>query len=150
MFNLSSLKPKERKKNRKRVGRGSSSGHGNYSGRGMKGQKARSGGNIKPGFEGGRMPFIRQIPKKRGFRSIYPKNQVVDLAAVEKRVLKSPVTPQVLKQAGLIGSDKLPVKILGTRAVTKKMDFKGVKFSKPAQKAIEAAGGTVFQSPNDK
>ena len=134
MLNLSNLKPKIKRNSRKRVGRGSGSGHGNYSGRGMKGQKSRSGGNIKPGFEGGRMPFIRQIPKIRGFKSFYPKNQVIDLAQVEKRVSKFPVTPEVLKHAGLISNSKLPVKILGGGAVTKKMDFKGVKFSKPAQK----------------
>src|SRR3989338_7842117 len=132
MFNLSSLKPKERKKNRKRVGRGSSSGHGNYSGRGMKGQKARSGGNIKPGFEGGRMPFIRQIPKIRGFKSFYPKNQVIDLAQVEKRVLKFPVPQEHIKHAGLISNSKLQVKILGGGAVKKKMNFRGVRLSKPA------------------
>ncbi|MDP3741561.1 MAG: 50S ribosomal protein L15, partial [bacterium] len=80
MLTLSNLKPKLKKKHRKIRGRGPSSGHGGFSGRGIKGQKARTGGKIPPGFEGGRMPLIRQMPKSRGFRSPNPKAQTVTLA----------------------------------------------------------------------
>ena len=143
MLTLSNLKPKIKRVARRRVGRGSGSGLGNYSGRGMKGQKARSGGSIRPGFEGGRMPLIRQMPKMRGFKSIYPKSQIVDLSEVERLIAKSSVDAKTLKEAGLVDNEKMPIKILGRAALTKKLEFKGIKFSRGAQKAVEAAGGKV-------
>lgn len=144
MLTLSNLKPKIKKKPRKRVGRGSSSGHGNYSGRGIKGQKARSGGGMRPGFEGGRMPLIRQIPKVRGFKSIHPKAQVVKLKDLEKRFdPESQVTPQALQKKGLITTLKLKVKVLGEGQLAKKLHFKNVLLSASAREAVKQAGGTI-------
>src|SRR3989338_2570311 len=103
MFNLSNLKPKVKKPARKRVGRGLGSGRGAFSGRGIKGQKARTGGNIPPGFEGGRQPLIRQMPKLKGFRSHAPKSQVIDLALVAKAFESGAViTPKLLESRGLV------------------------------------------------
>lgn len=145
MLNLSTIKPKYRKKSRKRVGRGTGSGHGAYSGRGIKGQKARSGGNIKPGFEGGRMPLIRQMPKRRGFRSIFPKNQVVSLVTIDAKFkAQEMVSVQSLRKAGLISNSSAPVKVLGGGKLTKALQFeKEIKLSAAAQKAVLAAGGKI-------
>lgn len=144
MLELSKLKPVKKKKNRKRVGRGQGSGSGTYAGRGMKGQKSRSGGNVRPGFEGGRMPLIKQIPKKRGFKSLQPRSQVVRLAEIEKSFKAGEVvSPKGLKKLGVIDKINLPVKILGGGALTKKLHIKNVLVSKTAKAAIEKAGGIV-------
>ena len=143
MLNLSNLKPKFAKKSRKRVGRGLGSGHGAYSGRGIKGQKARAGGGIKAGFEGGRMPLVRQMPKKRGFRSPFPKMEIVNLQDVERVFAAGEVvTPQSLRAKGLI-SRQVPVKLLGNGKLSKTLEFKQTKMPAAARAAVEAAGGKI-------
>lgn len=126
---------------RKRLGRGNASGTGGTSGKGHKGQKARSGGKVHPRFEGGQMPLIRRIPK-RGFKSLdrveYQVVNVRDLARVE-----GDVSPETLKAAGLIGTLRRPVKVLGEGDVAGKPKVSAHKFSKSAQEKIEAAGGSV-------
>jgi large subunit ribosomal protein L15 len=128
-------------RNRKRVGRGEGSGTGKTSGRGQKGQNARSGGRTHPRREGGQMPLMRRIPK-RGFKSINRvEYQVVNLRDLER--VDGDVSPESLKAAGLIGSKRLPVKILGQGEVAKKVSVSAHKFSASAQAKIEAAGGSV-------
>lgn len=120
-----------KKRTRKRVGRGSGSGHGTYSGRGLKGQKARSGGNLRPGFEGGRMPLTRQLPKLRGFKSHRPKSQIVKLKDLEEAFKDGEVvSPKTLFEKRLIENPRGLVKILGGGKLTKKLGFKDVKKSK--------------------
>lgn len=128
-------------RNRKRIGRGPGSGTGKTAGRGQKGQKARSGGSVHPRLEGGQMPLIRRIPK-RGFtnpnRTSFQAVNVRDLARFE-----ADVTPEILSQAGLVGSAKLPVKVLGTGDIEKALTVTAHAFSASARKKIEAAGGSV-------
>jgi large subunit ribosomal protein L15 len=142
MAELHDLKPSAGShRGRKRVGRGPGSGHGKTSTRGEKGQKARSGGEVHPMFEGGQMPLIRRIPK-RGFTNLsrveYQVVNVRDLGKVEGEV-----SPQALKEAGLIGSSHKPVKILGQGEVAKAVSVSAHSFSKSAREKIEAAGGSV-------
>jgi len=128
-------------KNRKRKGRGPGSGTGKTAGRGEKGQKARSGGNVHPRFEGGQMPLIRRIPK-RGFKSINRvEYQVVNVRDLER--VDGDVSPETLKAAGLVRSLTKPVKILGVGEVSKKVAVSAHKFSATAQAKIEAAGGST-------
>lgn len=145
MLNLSNLKPARKKKARKRVGRGLGSGHGTYCGRGIKGQKARSGGSIPPGFEGGRMPFIRQIPKVRGFKAVHPKPEIVSLEDVFKVFPDGDiVSPKNLFDKGLTKSLRSQVKVVGkTESMDKKLEFKNIKLSAGAKAIIEKAGGKV-------
>lgn len=129
-------------RSRKRVGRGPGSGTGKTAGRGQKGQKARSGGALKPGFEGGQMPLQRRIPK-RGFTPLNRvEYQVVNLRDLD-RVESAEITPETLRKGGLIGSLTVPVKILGTGEVARALDVTAHKFSGSARAKIEAAGGTV-------
>ena len=126
---LHELKPAEgSRKVRNRVGRGTSSGNGKTSGRGQKGQKARSGGGVRLGFEGGQTPLFRRMPK-RGFSNINAKG--------------TEVTPVVLKEAGIVRAEKSGVKILGNGELTKKLSVKAAKFSKSAEAAITAKGGSI-------
>jgi large subunit ribosomal protein L15 len=128
-------------RNRKRLGRGPGSGTGKTSGHGEKGQKARSGGNVHPRFEGGQMPLIRRIPK-RGFKSLNRvEYQVVNLRELEK--VEGDVSPESLKAVGLVRSLRKPVKILGIGNVSKKYAVTAHAFSASAQAKIEAAGGSV-------
>ena len=129
------------RKNRKRVGRGPGSGRGKTSTRGEKGQKARSGGSIKPSFEGGQMPLVRRIPK-RGFKS--PNRveyQVVNVRDLER--LDGEVSPEVLAGAGMIRGTKKPVKVLGEGEIAKGLSVRAHAFSASARSKIEAAGGSV-------
>lgn len=132
-----------------RVGRGLGSGRGAYSGRGIKGQKARTGGSIRPGFEGGRMPLIRQMPKIRGFKSIYAKTQTVHLEQVA-RLFESGATvnPERLAKLGLIRNAKEDVKVLGKTQINKKLNFEKIKFSAGAKAAVEKAGGKAIPHPS--
>jgi len=133
--------PKGSTRNRKRVGRGPGSGTGKTAGRGQKGQKARSGGNIHPRFEGGQMPLIRRIPK-RGFKSVNRTDyQIVNLRELVK--VDGDVSPESLRDAGLIGSGKKPVKILGVGEVEGRISATAHAFSASAREKIEAAGGSV-------
>jgi large subunit ribosomal protein L15 len=141
---LHDLRPAEGStKSVKRVGRGTGSGLGKTSGKGHKGQKARSGSK-KVGFEGGQMPLTRRLPK-RGFTNIFAKEYtIVNIADLNKLEAGSVVTAESLKAAGIISKiEKDGLKVLGRGELTKRLDVKAAKFSETAQKAIEAAGGTV-------
>lgn len=142
MAELHDLSPsKGSHRDRKRKGRGPGSGNGKTAGRGQKGQKARSGGNVHPRFEGGQMPLIRRIPK-RGFKSINrTEYQIVNLRELDK--VDGDISPETLKGAGLIRSLKKPVKILGVGEVDGKITASAHAFSGSAREKIEAAGGSV-------
>ncbi|MBE0068841.1 MAG: large subunit ribosomal protein [Thermoanaerobacterium sp.] len=139
---LHDLKPAEgARKERKRVGRGIGSGLGKTSGRGHKGQKARSGGNIRPGFEGGQMPLTRRLPK-RGFTNIFKKEYaIVNLSLLDNFEDGTVVTPELLIEKGIIKKIKDGVKILGSGELNKKLTVKAHKFSKSAVDKIESVGG---------
>lgn len=141
---LHELKPAEgSRKVRNRVGRGTSSGNGKTSGRGQKGQKARSGGGVRLGFEGGQTPLFRRLPK-RGFTNVNAKEYaLVSLDALNVFEDGTEVSPSVLKNAGVIKSEKSGVKILANGELTKKLDVKASKFSKAAEAAIIEKGGSV-------
>ncbi len=127
----------------KRLGRGTGSGLGKTSGRGHKGQKARSGGGTRPGFEGGQMPLYLRLPK-RGFTNRFHKEYAVvnveDLNAFEDGAV---VTPEALKQAGIISSMKDGVKILAAGELTKALKVQAHRFSAAAKEKIEAAKGSI-------
>ncbi len=130
-------------KNRKRLGRGPGSGHGKTACRGHKGQKARSGGSIVPGFEGGQMPLTRRIPK-RGFTNIFWKTPaVVNLKDLNEIRAKEIIDIQALKEAGLVKQTQAGVKILGQGEITYPVVLKVQGVSKSAKAKIEAAGGKV-------
>lgn len=137
---LNELMPSEGSRtNRKRIGRGTSSGTGKTAGRGQKGQKAR--GKVRLGFEGGQMPLYRRIPK-RGFTNINRKEfAIVKLDALNVFDEGAEVTPESLLKAGIISKQLSGVKVLGNGEITKKLTVKANKFSESAVKAIEAAGG---------
>ena len=123
--------PPGARRNRKRVGRGNGSGSGTYSGRGMKGQKARAGGGVRRGFEGGQLPVIRRLPTQRGFTNIFKKEySVVNLDSIaEKLPEETEVTPEVMKEARLIRGLSLPVKVLGRGEVDRAVTVLAHKFS---------------------
>ncbi|MBB6284321.1 50S ribosomal protein L15 [Geobacillus subterraneus] len=124
-----------------RVGRGIGSGNGKTSGRGHKGQKARSGGGVRLGFEGGQTPLFRRLPK-RGFTNINRKEYaVVNLDKLNIFEDGTEVTPELLLETGVISKLKSGVKILGKGQIEKKLTVKAHKFSTSAKEAIEAAGG---------
>ena len=152
-LNLSNLKPAQPRKARKRIGRGLGSGKGRYSGRGIKGQKARAGSHSMPaGFEGGQMPIDMRTGKLRGntsadampigpFRTF---SQPVNVGSLEERFdAGAEVTPESLKAAGLISKVSVDVKVLGEGGLTKKLSVTAHSFSRSAAEKIEAAGGTV-------
>ncbi|MBE6032610.1 MAG: 50S ribosomal protein L15 [Clostridiales bacterium] len=125
----------------KRVGRGSGSGLGTTAGRGMNGQKSRSGGGTRLGFEGGQMPLYRRIPK-RGFTNIWKIEwAIVNVEALNVFEDGTEITPELLLEAGLIKKELDGVKILGEGTLEKKVTVKAHKFSKAAAEKIEAAGG---------
>ena len=141
---LHELKPAEgSRKVRNRVGRGTSSGNGKTAGRGQKGQKARSGGKVRLGFEGGQTPLFRRMPK-RGFLNVNAKEYaLVNLDQLNVFKDGTEVTPVVLKAAGIIRAEKSGVKVLGNGELTKKLTVKAAKFSKSAEAAITAKGGSI-------
>lgn len=130
-------------KNRKRIGRGTGSGHGKTATKGHKGQKARSGGSIKAGFEGGQMPLQRRLPK-RGFRPMdRTEYLVVNLQQLDVFDAGACVDREALASKGLLKKSSLPVKVLAAGEITKPLTIKADKFSKTAREKIQAAGGTV-------
>ncbi len=132
---------------KKRLGRGIGSGLGKTSGKGHKGQWARSGGGVRPGFEGGQMPLIRRIPK-RGFNNHFKKvYSIVNLSVLENFEANSVVDMEVLNEKGLIKvmKDCVGLKVLGNGTLTKALTVKAKAFSASAKDAIEKAGGTVEQ-----
>jgi large subunit ribosomal protein L15 len=139
---LDDLKPAAgSNKKRKRVGRGDGSGHGKTSGRGHKGQGARSGGNTKPGFEGGQMPLQRRLPK-RGFHNPFRiEMSVVNLGQIDSLPADAEVTPEVLLRHGYVSGKSRRIKILGDGSLTKPLTVKAHGFSAKAKEKIEAAGG---------
>ncbi|MDP4118254.1 MAG: 50S ribosomal protein L15 [Bacillota bacterium] len=128
-------------KEAKRKGRGVGTGNGKTAGKGHKGQNARSGGGVRPGFEGGQMPLYRRLPK-RGFHNIFAKEyievNVADLNSFENGTV---ITAEVLKESGIISRIKDGVAVLGNGEITKKVTVKAAKFTKSAIVKIEAAGG---------
>lgn len=143
-MDLSNLQPAlGSHRNRKRIGRGHGSGTGKTSGKGHKGQKARSGGSIKAGFEGGQMPLQRRLPK-RGFNPLTHKEYaLVNLRDLDLFEAGSVVDVEALGKAGLIGQLKDGVKVLGDGELSKSLTVKAHKFSKSAMDKIAAAGGAV-------
>src|SRR4051812_38274468 len=151
-LNLSNLQPAQPRKDRKRVGRGLGSGKGRYSGRGIKGQKARSGSHhMRAGFEGGQMPIYMRIGKSRGntskdampvgpFRTF---TQPVNVSALSRFDAGTEVTPELLKSVGLIRSVRKDVKILGHGDLDVKLTVSAHAISATAREKIEAAGGSV-------
>ena len=140
---LGNLAPAEGShRSRKRVGRGPGSGLGKTAGKGHKGQKARAGGQVRPGFEGGQMPLIRRVPK-RGFTNPFKvRAQVVNLRALAAFAGRD-VTPETLLGAGLVSHADRPIKVLGVGEAPAGLVVKGVAVSAPARSRIEAAGGRV-------
>jgi len=141
---LHDLKPAEgSRKVRNRVGRGTSSGNGKTSGRGQKGQKARSGGGTRLGFEGGQTPLFQRLPK-RGFTNINRKDYaIVNLDTLNRFEDGTEVNPALLVETGVIKNEKSGIKVLGNGNIDRKLTVKAHKFSNAAKEAIEAAGGTV-------
>lgn len=132
------------KKSRKRVGRGDGSGHGTYSGRGCKGQKSRSGYKMSRGFEGGQLPLIRRLPRKRGFTNIFRiEYSIVNVGKLSMFEAGSEVTPERLVVAGVVKSLRHPIKILAGGDINHPLVVKASRFSAAAKAKIEAAGGKV-------
>jgi large subunit ribosomal protein L15 len=128
-------------KNRKRVGRGTGSGLGTTAGRGMNGQNSRSGGGVRPGFEGGQMPLFRRLPK-RGFTNRNKKQwAIVNVEALNAFENETVITPELLIESGLVKKLNDGLKILGDGALDKKLTVKANKFTQSAISKIEAAGG---------
>ncbi len=143
-MDLNNLKPAiGSTKSRKRIGRGTGSGHGKTATKGHKGQKARSGGNVEPGFEGGQMPMQRRLPK-RGFNPLVRKEYaLVNLGQLEVFQSGSSVDAEALQKRSLIGKVRDGVKVLANGELTKPLTVKAHKFSAAAKEKIVAAGGTV-------
>ncbi|MDD4315991.1 MAG: 50S ribosomal protein L15 [Clostridia bacterium] len=131
-------------KTRKRLGRGIGSGLGKTSGKGHKGQNARSGGGVRPGFEGGQMPLTRRLPK-RGFNNLFKKEfSIVNLEALEAFEDGATITPEILLNAGILSKiEPFGLKILGDGQLTKKLTVHAHKFTKSAEAKILEAGGKV-------
>lgn len=141
---LHELQPAEGSKKKPfRVGRGHASGAGKTSGKGHKGQNARSGGGVRPGFEGGQMPLHRRLPK-RGFTNIFGKEYVeVGVSQLNKFDDGTVVTPELLKSSGVVKNLRDGVSVLGNGDIKKKLTVQAARFTKSAVQKIEAAGGKV-------
>ncbi len=144
-FTLDDLRPNPgAKQDRKRVGRGHGSGKGKTAGRGTKGQKSRSGGGVRVGFEGGQLPIQQALPYKRGFTNIHKTPwEVVNLQRLEELEIDGPITPETLYARGVIRGLEFPVKILAEGEVTRALDVRAHAFSAAARERIEAAGGSL-------
>ncbi|MFA5078678.1 MAG: 50S ribosomal protein L15 [Dehalococcoidia bacterium] len=141
----SNLKPPAGAKHKKkRVGCGDGSGHGTFSTRGCKGQKSRSGRDLRPGFEGGQLPIIKRLPWTRGFTNVAKiQYSLVNVGDLKKFDAGAEVNTEILVQSGLVKSAALPVKILGNGELDRALTVKANKFSGTARSKIEAAGGKV-------
>lgn len=141
---LHELKPSEgSRKERNRLGRGIATGNGKTSGRGQKGQKARSGGGVRVGFEGGQLPIFKRLPK-RGFTNMNRKEfAIVNLDTLNRFEDGTEVSPELLLESGVVSKEKAGIKILGNGKLEKKLTVKAHKFSASAKEAIEAAGGNT-------
>lgn len=129
-------------KERKRVGRGDGSGHGTYSGRGLKGQKARAGGRVRPGFEGGQNPLIKKLPQKRGFVNPFRiEYNIVNIGTLNRFEAGTVVTPELLMEERLIKNLERPVKVLANGELDRALTVQAARFTGTAKSKIEAAGG---------
>ena len=139
------LKPqKGARRSRKRIGRGDGSGYGSMAGRGMKGQKSRSGGGVRLGFEGGQLALIKKLPMVRGFTNIFRKEyKEVNLDWLARFPANSEITPQTLVDKGVAKNLDKPVKVLGRGEIEVPLTVEAHKFSRSAREKIEAAGGNV-------
>lgn len=135
----------ESKASKTRKGRGISAGKGKTAGRGTKGQNARSGGGVRPGFEGGQQPMMQRIPKLRGFRSVRPKTENVKTSHLNS--LSAAIDTNVLSSAGLITSPHANVKIIYDTEISKKVNVKAQGATKTAVESIEKAGGSFEKVP---
>lgn len=147
---LHDLRPAEGStQKRKRVGRGTGSGKGKTSGRGQKGENARTGGPVRPGFEGGQLPLTKRLPKLRGFNNRFKIDFIaVNLDQLERRFeAKAEVTPESLVGVGLLGNIDDPVVVLARGEITKPLTVRTQRISASAKQKIEAAGGTVEMIP---
>ena len=133
--------PPGAKRPRKRVGRGNASGHGTYSTKGLKGQKARSGNDLRIGFEGGQLPLVRRLHRKRGFTNIFKVYyEEINVAQLNRFPANAEVTPDTLRAAGLL-KRRRPVKILANGELDRPLTVRAHAFSTVAREKIEAAGG---------
>jgi len=139
---LGNLHPNVTTKSKKRVGRGIGSGLGKTSGRGQKGQKARSGGGVRRGFEGGQTPLYRRLPK-RGFKNINAKTYTEVTLTMLNKSKATEVTPETLLEEGIIGKINDGIVVLGTGSLEKKLTVKATRFTKAAAEKIQAAGGKI-------
>ena len=146
------LKPPNGAKHaKKRIGRGNAAGHGTYSGRGLKGQKARAGNKPRRFFEGGQTRLFKKLPFRRGFRNPFRvEYQPVNLDDLQRFDDGAEVTPELLKEKGILRSIRMPVKILASGELTKKLTVTAHRFSLAAKEKIEAAGGTVVETSERK
>jgi len=136
--------PSGARQSRKRLGRGDGSGHGSFSGRGMKGQNSRSGGGVRPGFEGGQIPLIKGLPSMRGFTNIFRTfYSVVNLHRLSVFPPDTEVTPRAMLNAGLVKNLRKPIKVLGRGEIETPLVVQAHGFSESARRKIEAAGGRV-------
>lgn len=154
MLTLNNLKsPKGANRNTKRLGRGQGSGQGKQAGKGHKGQKARSGGGVRTGFEGGAMPLYMRLPK-RGFSNANFKTEyaIINLDQIEKAFTGEEVNRENLIEKGILkGQNKrLPIKVLSNGEISKKLSFSGIsKFSKSAKEAITKVGGEIVEASTE-
>jgi large subunit ribosomal protein L15 len=131
-------------KSRKRIGRGHGSGNVMTAGKGTKGQKSRSGGKVRPGFEGGQNPIYRRMPYKRGFKNPFRiEYEIVNLGRLEELGLSDPITPESLFERGVIRDSQALLKILADGEISTSIHVRAHKFSATAREKIEAAGGTA-------
>ncbi|MBF4695828.1 50S ribosomal protein L15 [Fusibacter ferrireducens] len=139
---LHDLRPAEGStKSKKRVGRGTGSGLGTTAGRGMNGQNSRSGGGVKPGFEGGQMPLFRRIPK-RGFNNKFKKQwTIINVELLNSFEDGTEITPELLLETGVVSKVNYGIKVLGDGELNKKLTVRANKFTQSAITKIEAAGG---------
>lgn len=131
------------RKNRKKVGRGPGSGMGKTSTRGHKGLKARSGGSVRPGFEGGQMPIYRRLPKRGFFNIFKTNNAVLNVKDLDRFEAGATIDMDALREAGMVKGRVDGVKLLGNGETTKKFFLKNILVSKTAKEKIESAGGTI-------
>ena len=136
--------PKGAKKSRRRKGRGDGSGRGTYSGRGIKGQNSRSGGGVRPGFEGGQQRLIKGMPMLRGFTNIFrTEYSVVNVDTLAELAGGEEITPESLVEAGVVKNLKKPIKVLGDGEITVSVQVAAHRFSRSAREKIESAGGSI-------
>lgn len=134
--------PKGAKHDRKRIGRGNATGQGTYAGKGLKGQKARSGNDIRIGFEGGQLPLVQRMGRKRGFTNRFRvEYQPINLQRLSTFEANTEITPESLRAAGVLKSLRQPVKVLGEGDIDVALVVRAHKFSAEAKRKIEAAGG---------